>query len=189
MTLDGVIQAMGGPDEDKSNNFLYGGWSAPYGDDVSGQVVRAELNQSVDYLLGRKTFEIWEAYWPQHGDFWPGINAGTKYVLSGSRDQSDWRNTVWLKDVSDIQRLKQTAGRDLQVWGSSKLVQLLLEHQLVDELRLKIFPLMLGHGKKLFGDGAMPTAFKLVDSVTTSTGVIIATYQQAGYIKTGLVRE
>lgn len=187
ITLDGVMQAPGGPGEDSSGGFKYGGWVAPYGDEVGGQVVQKELNQTADYLLGRKTFEIWAGYWPEHADFWPGINEGTKYVLSNTMRKSDWKNTVFIQSLADIKKLKNSEGSDIQVWGSSKLIQLLLANDLVDDLRLKIYPLTLGEGKKLFDDGPIPRAFKLVDSVITTTGVIIAHYERAGEVRTGTV--
>jgi dihydrofolate reductase len=186
ITLDGVMQAPGGPKEDTSGGFKYGGWTAPYGDEVYRKVVEKELKPS-DYLLGRKTFEIWEDYWPEHADFWPGINEGTKYILSKTRKKSDWKNSVFLKSLADIKKLKNSKGRDIQVWGSSKLIQLLLKNDLVDELRLKIHPVTLGKGKKLFDNGAIPAAFTLVKSTVTTTGVIIATYKRAGKVKTGTI--
>jgi len=191
ITLDGVMQAPGGPKEDKSGGFKYGGWTAPYGDEVYGKVVQKEL-QPADYLLGRNTFEIWAGYWPEHGDFWPGINEGTKYVFSKSMKKSDplvsgWKNSVVIKNVADIKKVKKSKGSDIQVWGSSKLIQLLLKNDLVDELRLKIHPLTLGKGKKLFDNGAIPAAFTLVESIVTSTGVIILHYKRAGKVKTGNV--
>src|SRR4029079_6875763 len=112
----------------------------------------------------------WEAYWPQHADFWPGINEGTKYVLSETRNKSDWKNTSFIKSVADIEKLKNTDGADIQIWGSSKLVQLLLKHDLVDELRLKIYPVILGEGKKIFENGVMPAAYRLTDSQVTTKG-------------------
>ena len=192
ITLDGVMQAPGGSKEDKSAGFKYGGWTAPYGDEDFGKVVQKELQQPADYLLGRKTFEIWENYWPHHADFWPGINEGTKYVMSKTRKKSDWKNSVFIKSLADIKKLKSrklsgSKGLDIQVWGSSKLIQLLLKNDLVDELRLKIFPLTLGKGKKLFDNGVIPAAFTLIESAITSTGVIIATYKRAGKVKTGTV--
>src|SRR4029079_5939653 len=143
ISLDGVMQAPGGPEEDTSGNFKYGGWAAPFGDEDGGKLVQKELNQPADYLLGRKTLEIWADYWPEHADFWPRINEGTKYVLSKTVKKSDWKNSVFLKSVADIKKLKHSKGPDIQVWGSSKLVQLLFKHDLVDELRLKIYPLTL----------------------------------------------
>lgn len=191
ITLDGVMQAPGGPKEDTSGGFKYGGWTAPYGDEMYGKVVQKEL-QPADYLLGRKTFQIWAGYWPEHGDFWPGINKGTKYVFSKKLKRSaslitGWENSVLLKNVADIKKIKKSKGADIQVWGSSKLIQLLLKNDLVDELRLKIHPLTLGKGKKLFDNGAIPAAFKLTESTVTTTGVIIATYKRNGKVKTGTI--
>lgn len=187
ITLDGVMQAPGGSKEDTAEGFKYGGWSAPYGDEVGGKVVQKELAQSADYLLGRKTFEIWADYWPEHADFWPGINDGTKYVLSKTMKKSEWKNSVFIKSVADIKKLKNSKGFDIQVWGSGKLIQLLLKNDLVDELRLKIHPLTLGKGKKLLVNGAIPAAFTLTESTVTTTGVIIANYKRAGKVKTGTV--
>lgn len=186
VTLDGVLQAPGGRKEDPSGGFKYGGWTEPYGDKAYMKVLKKDL-EPADYLLGRKTFEIWENYWPQHGDFWPGINIGTKYVMSKTRKSSDWKRTVFLKNVADIQKVKRSKGPDIHVWGSSRLVQLLLKNDLVDELRLRIFPVTLGKGKKLFGDGTIPAAFTLKKSLVTSKGVILATYQRAGKVKTGTI--
>jgi dihydrofolate reductase len=184
ITMDGVMQAPGGPQEDTSGGFKYGGWTVSYGDELFNQIMQEELKPA-DYLLGRKTFEIFEPYWPQHANFWPGINEGTKYVLSETREKSDWKNTVFLKDAAAIEKLKNTEGGDIQVWGSSKLIQLLLKHDLVDELRLKIYPLILGEGKRLFENGAVPAAFTLTETQVTSKGVIIANYKRAGEVVTG----
>jgi dihydrofolate reductase len=186
ITLDGVMQAPGGPEEDPYGGFQYGGWTAPYSDDAFRELLKEELKPA-DYLLGRKTFQIFAAYWPHHAGFWPGINEGTKYVLSQTMDRSDWKNTVFLNSPAAIEKLKHTEGADLQVWGSSKLVQVLLRHDLVDELRLKIYPLTLGKGKRLFDDGAVPAAFTLATTAVTPGGVIIASYQRAGEVKTGTV--
>jgi dihydrofolate reductase len=191
ITLDGVMQAPGGAKEDSSEGFKYGGWTAPYGDEVYGKVVQQELKPA-DYLLGRKTFDIWAGYWPEHGDFWPGINEGTKWVFSKRMKKSDpkvtgWKNSVVLRNLADIKKLKNSKGSDIQVWGSSKLVQLLLKNDLVDELRLKIHPLTLGRGKKLFDNGTIPAAFTLIESIITSKGVFIAHYKRAGKVKTGTV--
>jgi dihydrofolate reductase len=186
ITLDGVMQAPGGPEEDTSDGFKYGGWVAPYFDEASGEVMQKQLTPA-DYLLGRKTFEIFAAYWPEHADFWPGINEGTKYVLSRTMDKSDWKNSVFLTSVADIKKVKSSEGRDIQVHGSGELIQLLLEHDLVDELWLKIFPVTLGSGKKLFDKGTIPIAFTLTESSVTPSGVIIANYKRAGEVKTGTV--
>ena len=191
ITLDGVMQAPGGPKEDTSGGFKYGGWTEPYGDEAYGKAVQEELKPA-DYLLGKKTFEIWAGYWPEHGDFWPGINEGTKYVFSKSVKKSNplvsgWKNSVVIKKLADIKKLKNSTGSDIQVWGSSELVQLLLKNDLVDELRLKIHPLTLGKGKKLFDNGTIPAAFTLIESTVTTTGVIIASYKRAGKVQTGTV--
>ena len=187
ISLDGVMQAPGGPEEDESGVFKYGGWSAPYGDEVGGKVVQKEMKQPADYLLGRKTFEIWASFWPEHADIWPGINDGTKYVMSKTMKKSDWKNTVFIESLEDIKKLKNSEGSDIQVWGSSKLIQLLLKNDLVDELWLKIYPLTLGEGKKLFDNGTIPAAFTLMESLATPSGEIIANYKRAGKVKTGTI--
>ncbi len=187
ITLDGVMQAPGGPGEDSSGGFKYEGWSAPYGDEAGLKVVQKELAQPAEYLLGRKTFDIWASFWPDHADFWPGINEGTKYVMSKTLKKTDWKNTVFIESLEDIKKLKNSEGPVIQVWGSSQLVQLLLKNDLVDELWLKIYPLTLGTGKKLFDDGTIPAAFKLTESLATPTGVIIAYYKRAGEVKTGTI--
>lgn len=143
--------------------------------------------ESTDILLGRKTFEIFADYWPTHADMWPGINDVTKYVMSTSMDKSDWQNSVFLKSVDDIKKLKASEGGDIKVHGSGKLAQTLFKHDLVDELCLMTFPIMLGTGKRLFGEGAIPAAFKLTDSLVTANGVIFAYYKRAGEVKTGTV--
>lgn len=189
ITLDGVMQAPGGPEEDTSGGFKYGGWTAPYGDEVSGKVLEKQMKPT-DYLLGRKTFEIFASYWPEHADFWPGINDGTKYVLSNTMEKSDWKNTVFLKSLTDIKKLKDSpspSGADIQVWGSGKLIQLLLKNDLVDELWLKIYPLTLGEGKKLFDNGTIPAAFTLMESTITPGGEINANYKRTGEVKTGTI--
>jgi dihydrofolate reductase len=188
ITLDGVMQAPGGPEEDTSGGFEYGGWTAPYGDEVSGKVMQ-KLMKPADVLLGRKTFEIWESYWPQHEKEWPGINDVTKYVMSTTMNKSDWKNSVFLNSLADIKKLRDAEGSDIQVWGSSKLIQLLLKNDLVDELWLMIHPLTLGEGKKLFADGAVPAAFTLTESVVTPGGVIFANYKRTGKVRTGTVGE
>ena len=186
ITLDGVVQAPGGPDEDKSGGFKYGGWTAPYGDEVFNKVLQ-KIMQPSDLLLGRKTFEIFASYWPQHADFWPGINDVTKYVMSKTMKKSNWQNSVFLKSVADIKKLKNSKGSDLKIWGSSKFIQTLLKNDLVDEFWLIIFPITLGKGKKLFDISAIPAAFKLVEGTVTPSGLIIANYKRAGKVKTGNV--
>lgn len=186
ITLDGVMQAPGGPGEDSSNGFQYGGWTAPYAE-ANGDEFFAKNMQPAEYLLGRKTFEIFASYWPMHASDWPGINDGTKYVLSDTAEKSDWENTVFLRNVEDIKKLKSSNGPDLQVWGSSRLVQLLLKNDLVDELRLVTYPLTLGQGKKLFAEGTIAAAFELVESSVAPGGVIMANYTRSGEVKTGTV--
>jgi len=186
ITLDGVMQAPGGPEEDTSGGFKYGGWSAPYSDEVSGKVMQKQM-EPADILLGRKTFEIFASYWPAHADYWPGINDVTKYVMSNTMKKSDWKNSVFLTSVADIEKLKSSEGSDIKVWGSGELTQLLLKHDLVDELWLKIYPVTLGEGKKLFDSGTMPAAFKLTESIVTPSGIIVANYARAGNVKTGTI--
>jgi dihydrofolate reductase len=186
ISLDGVMQAPGGPEEDTSGGFEYGGWVAPYGDEVAGKIME-KLMKPTDLLLGRKTFEIWADYWPAHESGWPGINDVTKYVLSTTLKKSDWKASVFLNSLSDIEKLKNSECPDIQVWGSSKVVQLLLKNDLVDELWLMIHPLILGKGKKLFDNGPIPAAFTLTESTVTPSGVIIANYKRAGEVKTGTV--
>ncbi len=186
ITLDGVMQAPGGPDEDTSGGFKYGGWSAPYDDEVLRKIMPKWM-ESADLLLGRKTFEIFASYWPEHADGWPGINDVTKYVVSTTMKTTNWQNSVFLENVERIKELKNSEGSDIQVWGSGKLIQLLLGNDLVDELRLQIHPLTLGTGKKLFADGTIPAAFRLEESLGTPSGVIIANYKRAGEVKTGTV--
>jgi len=184
ITLDGVMQAPGGPEEDLSGGFEYGGWSAPFNDEESGKVMQ-KLMQPSDLLLGRKTFKIWEDYWPKHTNYWPSINAVTKYVLSTTVTKSDWQNTVFINGIEDIKQIKNSDGSDLQVWGSSELIQLLLKNDLIDELWLFIHPLTLGKGKKLFVDGAIPASFTLKESVVTPKGLIMANFSRAGNVITG----
>jgi dihydrofolate reductase len=189
LTLDGVMQAPGRPDEDTSDGFKYGGWTAPYfaeADEAAGEFM-AKYMKPADLLLGRKTFEFFASYWPEHADLWPGINDVTKYVMSNTMDKSDWKNSVFLKSVDDIKKLKNSEGSDIQVHGSGNLIQTLLKHDLVDSLWLKTFPVTLGNGKRLFSEGTIPVAFALTDSLVTPNGVIFANYERAGEVKTGTV--
>lgn len=186
ISLDGVMQAPGGPDEDTSGGFKYGGWVAPYFDEVYSGFLEKQLKPA-DLLLGRKTFEIWADYWPKHEKTWPGINKVTKYVISGTMESSDWENSVFLKSIKDIKKLKDSEGSDIQVHGSSELVHHLLKNDLVDELWLKIHPLVLGKGKRLFDDNSVPAAFKLTENLITPGGVIMANYKKYGPIITGTV--
>jgi dihydrofolate reductase len=187
LTLDGVMQAPGGPDEDTSGGtFRHGGWTVPYFDETLGEVMTEQMEgrAPADLLLGRKTFEVFANYWPQHGG---PIHEATKYVVSNRLTSHPWQKTVFLGgDVATaISQLKKSAGPDLQVHGSSQLIQTLLKHDLVDELWLKVFPVTLGQGKRLFGEGTLPAAFKLTESKVTPAGVITANYQRAGEVKTG----
>ncbi len=194
ITLDGVMQAPGGPDEDKSSGFKYGGWVSPYfaeADEVASGFMQKWM-ESTDILLGRKTFEIFASYWPTHGDMWSGINEVTKYAMSTTLnksevDNSGWNNSVLLKNIDDIKKLKNSDGSAIKVHGSGNLVQSLFKHDLVDELFLMSFPITLGVGKRLFGDGTIPSAFKLTDSLITAYGVIFTYYKRAGEVKTGTV--
>lgn len=188
ITLDGVMQAPGGPEEDTDGGFKYGGWTAPFFDEEAGQLMGKQMKPA-DLLLGRKTFDIFAGYWPTHGDMWPSVNDVTKYCVSKDLDKSDWKNTKFLRNVEDIKKLKESDGSDLQVHGSGNMIQTLLKHDLVDELWLKFFPITLGKGKKLFAEGTIPAAFTLTDTVTTKNGVIFANYKRAGEVKTGTVGE
>ncbi len=187
VSLDGVIQAPGGPDEDTSGGFAYGGWIAPYSDAMLGTVLRRQMNLPFDLLLGRKTFEIWAAYWPQHADEWPGANTATKYVASNTMTSHEWQPSVFLNgDIAEkVAKIKQEQGRDLHVWGSGNLLQTLIQHDLVDAFWLMIYPVTLGIGKRLFADGTMPMAFKVTESTVTPSGVIVANYERAGAITAG----
>ena len=187
ISLDGVMQAPGGPSEDPSGDFAYGGWTVPYFDDFLGQTMGEQMDIPFDLLLGRKTFEIFASYWPDHPDEGPGINQATKYVASNTLTEHEWKPSVFLNgDVAQkIKQLKGQAGPDLQVHGSSTLIQTLLEHDLVDEFWLKIFPVTLGAGKRLFGNGTLPASFTLVESKSSPSGVIVATFKRAGEVKTG----
>jgi dihydrofolate reductase len=187
ISLDGVIQAPGGPDEDTSGGFAYGGWISAYSDAILGTALRKQMNMPFDLLLGRTTFEIWEPYWPQHADAWPGVNAATKYVASNTRTSSQWQPSVFLNgDIAEkVVKLKQHPGPDLNVWGSGNLLQSLIKHDLVDALWLMIYPITLGSGKRLFADGTIPAAFKVTESKVTSNGVIVVNYERAGAITTG----
>jgi dihydrofolate reductase len=189
ITLDGVIQAGGGPDEDTSGGFKYGGWQAPYSDDVLGTVMNKQMSMPFDLLLGRKTFEIWEPYWPKHADIWPGASTATKYVASNTMTSSEWQPSVFLGgDIAEkVSQLKQQEGPDLHVYGSANLVQTLMKHDLVDEFWLKIYPLTLGSGKRLFVDGTIPAAFKVTESQVSPTGIIIVNYKRAGAVTTNTV--
>ena len=187
ISMDGVIQAPGGPEEDTSGGFAYGGWIAPYSDEVLGTALRRQMNMPFDLLLGRITFDIWEPFWPQHADEWPGVNTATKYVASNTRTSSKWQPSVFLNgDIPEkVAQLKQEQGPDLHVWGSGDLLQTLIKHDLVDAFWLMVYPVTLGAGKRLFADGTIPAAFKVTENVVGSNGVIVVNYERAGAITTG----
>jgi dihydrofolate reductase len=187
LSLDGVMQAPGGKGEDPSGGFDLEGWIVPFGDDTVGAEMRKQMSPPFDLLLGRKTFEIFASYWPQHADDWPGINDATKYVVSSTLTEHDWNNSVFINGdaVEEIKKLKAQDGPPLQVYGSSNLMQTLLATDLVDELWLKIYPVMLGKGKRLFGGGTRPASLKVTQSTVSPSGVIIAYYTRDGEVKTG----
>jgi dihydrofolate reductase len=186
VTLDGVMQAPGGPDEDVASNFQYGGWLVPHFDEFLGNEMGVQMGQPFDMLLGRKTFEIFATYWPHQES---PINDATKYVPSHSLTEHWWDKTVFLNGdvVAQIRELKAGDGPDLQVHGSSNLIQTLLQHDLVDEFWLKIFPVTVGDGKRLFAEGTIPAGFKLLECKASPSGVIIASYARAGDIETGTI--
>ena len=187
ISLDGVIQAPGGPEEDTSGGFAYGGWTAPFSDEILGTALQKQMNKPFDLLLGRKTFEIWEPYWPQHGDIWPGVIAATKFVASNTVTSSEWQPSVFLNGdiVEKVAKIKQQPGPDLHVWGSGDLLQTLIQHDLVDAFWLMIYPVTLGGGKRLFADGTIPAAFKMTEGLVTPGGVIVVNYERDGAVKTG----
>jgi dihydrofolate reductase len=191
ITLDGVMQAPGGPEEDTSSDFKYGGWTAPYFNDADeqGNSMMQKWMQPADLLLGRKTFDLFAEYWPKHADIWPGIMDVTKYCVSTTLEKSDWSNSVFLKSVDDIKKLKDSEGDAISVIGSGNLVQTLLKHDLVDEMRLMTFPITLGTGKRLFDEGTIAAAFEMTESLITKNGVVFACYKRAGEVKTGTVGE
>jgi len=187
ITLDGVIQAPGGPDEDTSGGFAYGGWIAPYSDEILGAALRRQMNSPFDLLLGRKTYEMWAAYWPNHRDSWPRANAATKYVASNTITSGEWQPSVFLgEDIAEkITEIKQQPGPALHVWGSSNFVQTLIMHDLVDVFWLMVYPITLGRGKRLFADGTIPMAFRATESIVTPCGAIVVSYERAGAVTTG----
>ena len=184
ITLDGVMQAPGGPTEDTSGNFKFGGWTAPFFDEMSGKEMGNQMKGKYDLLLGHKTYDIFAGYWPQHTEGWPQVNKITKYVVSKSLKNPMWENTVVIHNIKELKELKSSNGPDLQVYGSSNLLQTLMKYDLVDEFWLKIFPITLGSGKRLFEKGTIPAAFKLIKSQVTPSGIFIAYYKRAGEVKT-----
>jgi dihydrofolate reductase len=189
LTLDGVMQAPGGPGEDDSGGFTLGGWSVNYWDEQMGQIMDQSMSTPFDLVLGRKTYDIFAAHWP-HAPEEAGakpLNDATKYVASRSRPALEWKNSVLIEgDAAEgIAALKEEDGPELQVHGSGNLIQTLLRHNLVDQYRLWVFPLVIGSGKRLFSEGTIPSGLKLVDSKVSTTGVVIGTYEPAGEIVTG----
>lgn len=190
ISLDGVMQAPGGPEEDVADGFQYGGWTVPYSDEFSGKIMGEQMSMPFDLLLGRKTYDIFASYWPKQDSAHPvaaPFNKATKYVVSAFSPKLEWENSVLIEgDVAQkIKELKQQDGPMLQVHGSGELIQTLLKNDLVDELWLKIFPVTLGQGKRLFAEGTIPAAFELAESKVTPNGVIFANYTRAGEVKTG----
>ncbi len=187
VTLDGVLQGPGGPSEDTSGDFTFGGWTVPYFDEFTGNIMGKQMKEPFSLLLGRKTFEIFASYWPKHKNGWPGIMESTKYVVSKTLFKSDWENSVFITGdvVSELRKLKAGEGPDMQVYGSGNLIQTLLKNDLVDEMWLKIFPITLGKGKRLFEEGTIPAAFKLTESHISPSGVIFANYKRFGNVETG----
>jgi len=189
LTLDGVMQAPGGPGEDDEGGFSYGGWSVNYWDDQMGQVMGEAMSVPFDLVLGRKTYDIFAAHWPHASeeDGAKPLNDATKYVASRSRPALEWSNSVLIEGdtAQGVAALKAQDGPELQVHGSGDLLQTLLRHDLIDVYRLWTFPLVIGSGKRLFSDGAVPAGLKLIDSVVSTTGVVMATYEPAGEIVTG----
>jgi dihydrofolate reductase len=189
LTLDGVMQAPGGPEEDDSGGFAYGGWSVNYWDDLMSQVMTETMSVPFDLVLGRRTYDIFAAYWPNAPEEAGGkpLNDATKYVVSRGRPKLEWTPSVLIEgDAAEgIAKLKQEEGPELQVHGSGNLIQTLIRHNLVDRYRLWVFPVVIGSGKRLFSDGTIPSALRLVDSKVSSTGVVIGTYEPAGEIVTG----
>ena len=180
ISMDGVIQAPGGKDEDPEEGFDLGGWSGGFSDDELGVALRKKMGTPFDLLLGRRTFEIWEPYWPLNGHIWPEVNTATKYVASNTRTSSDWSPSVFLNGdiVERVLEIKNSPGPDLNVWGSGNLLQTLIKHDLIDEFWLMIYPLTLGPGKRLFAEGTIPARFKVTESVVTPSGIIVATYSR-----------
>ena len=193
LTLDGVMQAPGGPDEDRDGGFEHGGWLVPYFDDALGERMGEWFTPASAFLLGRRTYDIFAAYWPDHAEdgdpVSTGLNTLPKYVATTTLEKADWAGTTLLEGdvVEEVRRLKEQPGRELQVHGSGNLAQTLIANDLVDEYRLTVFPVVLGTGKRLFGDGAVPAGLRLVDSMTTKTGVTALTYESAGKPEYGTI--
>lgn len=190
ISLDGVMQAPGGPEEDTSGGFKYGGWTVPYWDEFSGDIMTQQMSMPFDLLLGRKTYDIFAGYWPKQDPAGPvadPFNKATKYVVSDSSPKLTWDKSILIEGdvVAKLKELKAQDGPMLQVHGSGDLIQTLLAADLVDELWLKIYPVTLGKGKRLFAEGTMPAAFELIESKISPKGVIFANYKRAGEVTTG----
>jgi dihydrofolate reductase len=189
LTLDGVMQAPGGPGEDDDAGFALGGWSVNYWDELMGQVMGEAMSTPFDLVLGRRTYDIFAAHWPRatEEDGAKPLNDATKYVASRGHPALEWRNSVLIEGdaAGGVAALKEGQGPELQVHGSGNLIQTLLRHDLVDEYRLWVFPVVIGSGKRLFSEGTIPSGLRLVDSKVSTTGVVIGTYEPAGEIVTG----
>lgn len=188
VSMDGIMQAPGGPTEDTSGDFKLGGWTVPYFDEFAGKVMGEQMGRPFDLLLGRKTFEIFASYWPKHNDeVGAPINKATKYVASKTLSKHDWNKTIFLNGnvVDEIRRLKNQSGPDLQVHGSGNFIQTLMSNDLVDEFWLKIYPITLGKGKRLFAEGTIPAAFSVSEVKVSPNGVIFANYKRSGEVRTG----
>lgn len=187
ITLDGVIQSGGGPNEDPSGGFKYGGWVAPYADEESGAAIKEVMEMPFDLLLGRRTYDIWAAFWPTHGDLWPRVNTARKYVVSNNVAAYSWGPSIAVTgDIpAEVSDLKRQSGPDFHLYGSSILLQTLMRHDLVDEFWLRIIPITLGTGKRLFENGTIAAAFTLTKSQVTPRGVILANYTRSGEVDTG----
>ncbi len=189
LTLDGVMQAPGGSKEDTSEGFKFGGWMGPFfgGDEIAGKEMEDQMKMTAALLLGRKTYEIFSGFWPHHAtetEGWPQINKIPKYVMSKTLKNPTWENTEVINDIDELRKLKNSDGPDLQVYGSADLIQTLMKHDLVDEFWLKIFPITLGTGKRLFEKGTIPAAFNLYKSQVTPSGTFFGYYKRAGDVKT-----
>lgn len=187
LTLDGVIQGGGGPDEDTSGGFAHGGWVAGYDDDAIGAALKKMMKGPFDLLLGRKTFDIWEPFWPNNAEHWPAVMTATKYVVSNTLTSSEWQPSVFIGGdiVGKIKELKQGEGQDLHIWGSGDLLRTLMKHDMVDTFWLMIYPITLGTGKRLFTEGTIPAAFAVTETVVGKSGVILVIYERAGDVKLG----
>jgi len=181
LSLDGVIQGPGGPEEDTSDGFSHGGWTGPFSDPILNAYFKERMNQDFDLLLGRRTYDIWASYWPAHKEIWPQANSATKYIASRTVKKGEWARSVFLQgDLADgVRGIKSRPGPDLHVWGSSQVVQELLRHDLIDELRLVIYPVVIGSGKRLFAESAIPLAFEVAESATTPRGVLVLRYRRS----------